>query len=88
VVLTDVVGSRDAVEDGRTGLLVPPGDPAAAAAAVIGLLRDPARRATLAQAGRDRVAERFDVRAMGAAHDALYADLTRSRGRARKEGPS
>jgi glycosyltransferase involved in cell wall biosynthesis len=88
VVLTDVVGSRDAVEDGRTGLLVPPGEPAAAAAAVVGLLRDPARRASLISAARERVAQRFDVRAMGAAHDALYADLTRSSRRARKGAPS
>jgi glycosyltransferase involved in cell wall biosynthesis len=88
VVLTDVVGSRDAVEDGRTGLLVPPEDPDAAAAAVVGLLRDPDRRGELASTAWARVAEHFDVRAMGAAHDALYADLTRSPRRARKEGPS
>jgi glycosyltransferase involved in cell wall biosynthesis len=88
VVLTDVVGSRDAVEDGRTGLLVPAGDPDAAAAAVLGLLADPVRRRALAGAARRRVAERFDVRAMGAAHDRLYADLTRSGQRARKRGPS
>jgi glycosyltransferase involved in cell wall biosynthesis len=76
VVLTDVVGSRDAVEDGTTGLLVPPGQPGRAAAAVVGLLQDPARRDRLVTSARQRLAQRFDVRAMGAAHDALYADLT------------
>jgi glycosyltransferase involved in cell wall biosynthesis len=75
VVLTDVVGSRDAVIPDQTGLLVPVGDPAAAAAAVTALLRDPVRRSSLAHAARRRLAERFDVRAMGARHDALYRSL-------------
>lgn len=79
VVLTDVVGSRDAVLPDVTGLLVPPGDPASAALAVVALLRDPDRRAALAAAAKDRLAERFDVRSMGARHDALYRSLLRPR---------
>jgi glycosyltransferase involved in cell wall biosynthesis len=77
VVLTDVVGSRDAVETGVSGVLVPPGRPAALGAAVVELLRDPERRARLGAAGRERVRERFDVRAAGAALAALYAELAR-----------
>jgi glycosyltransferase involved in cell wall biosynthesis len=77
VVLTDVVGSRDAVVDGVSGRLVPVGKPEALAAAVVELLADPVARATLARAGRARVVEHFDVRAMGAALDALYAELRR-----------
>lgn len=75
VVLTDVVGSRDVVEPGSTGLLVPPGDPDAAARAVIGLLDDRTARAAMARRARQRLAERFDVTRMGAAHDLLYAEL-------------
>ena len=79
VVLTDVVGSRDAVEPGRSGILVPPGRPDLLGAEVVRLLGDAPARERLGAAGRDRVAERFDVRAMGAALDRLYADLSRSR---------
>ena len=41
VVVTDALGVRDYVEDRRTGLIVPPGDPAAMRAALDWLL-DPA----------------------------------------------
>lgn len=55
-----VVGGRsggvvDAVVHGETGLLVPPEDPEAVAAALIGLLTDPAGRRRLGAAGRARV---------------------------------
>ncbi len=75
VVLTEVVGSRDTVEHGVSGLIVPPEDPDALAEAVIGLLRDPDGRRRMGRAGQARVVERFDVRAMGRALDDLYAGL-------------
>jgi len=50
VVATDVGGLHDLVTG--TGLLVPPGDPAAIASAVDSILADPARRAELAAHGR------------------------------------
>jgi glycosyltransferase involved in cell wall biosynthesis len=75
VVLTDVVGNRDTVEHGRSGLLVPPGDVAALAAAVGALLadRDLARR--LGRAGQERVRERFTLARMADALGDLYARL-------------
>jgi glycosyltransferase involved in cell wall biosynthesis len=56
--------------------LVPPGDAGALAAALTELLASPSRRAELAAAGRERVAERFSVAAMRGAYDAVYAALS------------
>ena len=56
VVASAVGGLADAVDDGRTGLLVPPGDPEALATAIVRLLHDDALRRRLGAAGR-RVVE-------------------------------
>jgi glycosyltransferase involved in cell wall biosynthesis len=70
-VATDVGGTREAVVS-ATGVLIPPRDPRALAAAVIALLRDPRRRAAMAAASRARHAERFTVERMVAATAAVY----------------
>ena len=72
VVSTDVVGIPELVEHGVTGLLVPPDDPDALAAAIAKLVADPALAATLGRAGRARVAERFDPAAATAALRAVF----------------
>jgi len=59
VVATDVDGIPEVVSHGRTGLLVPPRDPPALAAALLAVLRDTALAARLGQAGRERVAAHF-----------------------------
>jgi radical SAM protein with 4Fe4S-binding SPASM domain len=59
VVSTRTGGVPEAVEDGVTGLLVPPGDPEALAAALAKTLDDPALAARLGEAGRRRALERF-----------------------------
>ncbi len=76
VVLTDVVGTRDTVEDGRSGLLVAPEDPAALARGVGRLLAEPTLRRRLGEAGRARVEACFDVRAMAARLATVYETLT------------
>ena len=55
--------------------LVPPGDAGALATALTALLGDRGLRETTAEAGRERVAERFSVEVMRAKYDAAYADL-------------
>jgi glycosyltransferase involved in cell wall biosynthesis len=70
-VATDVGGTREALQP-ETGVLIPPGDPDALADAVIGLLRDPGRRAAMAAASRALHAERFTVERMVAETAAVY----------------
>ena len=60
VVASAVGGVPELVEDGRTGLLVPPGDAPALAAALTRLVQDPGLAAALGSAGRARVATRHD----------------------------
>ena len=61
VVSTRHSGIPEAVEDGESGLLVPPGDPGAFADALEVLLGDPAMRDRYGRRGRTVVEERFDV---------------------------
>lgn len=60
VIASRVGGIPELIEDGRTGLLVPPGDPAALAAAADRLLRDPAGAAALGARARRGVAAIHD----------------------------
>lgn len=59
VIASDFGGFREIVKPGVTGLLVPPQDPRALATAIDTLLREPALRAKLGQAGRRDIAARF-----------------------------
>lgn len=64
VVATAVDGTPELVEDGISGLLVPPEDPAALATAVGDLLDHPERAAALGRAARERIARHFTRNAM------------------------
>lgn len=79
VVVSDVVGNRDAVEHGVSGLLAPAADPPALAAAVLKLMADTELRDRLAGAGRRRVADHFAVEAMGARLGEAYRTLVSGR---------
>jgi glycosyltransferase involved in cell wall biosynthesis len=72
VVASSVGGVPEAVEDGDTGLLVPPRDPARLAAALERLLADPALRRRLGSNGRERVREHFGLEAFQQRHVAVY----------------
>lgn len=75
VVATDIEGTREAVSDGRTGVLVPPADPEALARAVRRLLADPAWAGQLAAAGRAEVQTCFSAAAMVAAVTQVYTEI-------------
>jgi glycosyltransferase involved in cell wall biosynthesis len=82
VVASDVGGLRDVVEDGATGLMVPPGDPAALAAALDTLLGDPERRRQMGEEGR-RHARQFEAAAVAPRVVEVFKDalLWRTAGR-------
>jgi glycosyltransferase involved in cell wall biosynthesis len=75
VVATAVGGLVDAVEDGVTGLLVPPGDPRALRAALERLLADPALRQRMGAAARERARAAFGRDAQADALLAAYRAL-------------
>lgn len=64
VVATAVGGTPELVEDGVTGLLVPPRDPDRLAAAIRSLVEDPERARVFGAAGRERVEREFSETAM------------------------
>jgi len=73
MVVTDVGGNAEAVEHGVSGWVVPPGDPAALAAAILELAHDAARRRRLGEAARRRVAAAFSLEECVARYRRLYA---------------
>ena len=77
VVASAVGGIPEVVSDGETGLLVPPDDPGALAAALNALLGDPARADALGRAGRERAVTEFGWQAVAAQTAGLYAELAR-----------
>lgn len=77
VVATQVPGSADIVRHGETGLLVPPGQPAALAEALIALAGDPLRRRELGKRGRELVESRYSLRRFITELETLYETLYR-----------
>ncbi|MGZ6344655.1 MAG: glycosyltransferase family 4 protein [Candidatus Limnocylindrales bacterium] len=72
VVATNVGGIPEMIEDGRTGLLVPPHDAPALAAGIVRLLTDHPLADMVARAGHDLVHQRFCVEYMASAVAAIY----------------
>ncbi|MCC7141289.1 MAG: glycosyltransferase family 4 protein, partial [Candidatus Eisenbacteria bacterium] len=75
VVATTAGGSAETVAPGETGYLVPPGDPTALGHALRALLRDPALRRQMGEAGRLWVAARFSHESMVEGTIACYREL-------------
>lgn len=77
VVATAVGGNPEIVLPGKTGQLVPAGDSAALAEAIITMCREQPQWLRMGQAGRERVAQNFDVRRMAHDYEQLYQELGR-----------
>lgn len=75
VVATNIRGCREAVEDGRTGILVPVRDAQALAEAIIYLLQNEERAQEMGRAGRKRAEELFDERKVFQRVEAEYRQL-------------
>jgi glycosyltransferase involved in cell wall biosynthesis len=91
IATTDVGGVRDVIRDGETGLVVPPGDVVAVAAAVGRLLDDDPLRTRVAAAARSLVESDLSEEAMVEGYLRVYSDaLSRRRTRAseRRSGAS
>lgn len=84
VVASDIGGARFLIDDGRTGLVVPPGDEPALASAVERLMTGPGRARAMAAAAQDEVARRFSVSRLADETLAAYQAALEGRGAARR----
>jgi type III pantothenate kinase len=79
VVVSSVGGLTDTVADGRTGLVVPPRDPAALAGALRRLQRDPNLRMRLGNGGVDRTRSSYSWRVVAESTARVYREVLGSR---------
>jgi hypothetical protein len=77
MIVTDVGGNAEAVQDGKTGLVVPARDPDRLAAAIVKLSNDPAARAAFGRSGQHRVRDCFSFEACIDSYERLYTGLLR-----------
>jgi glycosyltransferase involved in cell wall biosynthesis len=78
IVTSDVPGCREVVEHGENGLLIPPGDPAALAEALVLLAGNPTLRHKMGAAGRMKAVNRFANEKIIAATLNVYSDLLKT----------
>lgn len=79
-IASSVGGNVEIIEDGKTGLLVPPEDCSRLAAAILQLLRNPVLAADLGKNGQNLVAAEFSFRRLIEKTDQLYTELLEARG--------
>jgi glycosyltransferase involved in cell wall biosynthesis len=85
---TDVGGAGEALDEGRCGLLVPPDDPGALAAALVRLRDDPAGRERLGTAARERARALYTATRMASAYVDLWTRAVARPRRARLRVPA
>lgn len=83
VVASDVGGLRDLIDHGATGLLVPPGDPGALAAALDSLLDDPETRQRMGEMGQLR-ARQYEAAAVAPRIVEVFEEALTLRARPRR----
>ena len=83
VVATATEGTKEIVNDGTTGLIVPIGDVSALSAAIVSLLEDEDRRLALGAHSRDWARARFDLERMIEMTERVYAEALRGASRVR-----
>lgn len=76
IVSTIVSGTVDLIRHGQSGLLVPPGEPTRLAEAIIQLLSDPEKAASLGAAARRSVEDSFTIQFVASRYLDLYRELT------------
>ena len=81
VIASDIGGLPEIVEDRRTGLLVPPGDPDAFAAAIVELAANGALASEMGRAARERALREFSLDRCADRIDALYRSALARRAR-------
>ncbi|MEO8444704.1 MAG: glycosyltransferase, partial [Gammaproteobacteria bacterium] len=74
-IVTSTGGSAELVEDGVSGLVVPPGDAEVLAAALLRLQRDPTANRAMGARARERIGARFRLEDSVSAHLALFQEL-------------
>lgn len=80
VVTTDVGGCPELVIDSKTGLIVPPAQPRKLADAILSVLRDSDRGASMGAAGRDRALKEFGMDRWLDENEAVYTELLGQKG--------
>jgi len=86
VVAFDVAGSREAVVNGRTGILVEPKDTGALEQAILTLAGNAMLRRACGDAARKRMREEFSIDTMVDKHIELYESLLNGRGNEQRQG--
>lgn len=85
-IATAVGGIPEVIEEGKSGLLVPPADADALASALQHLLNDPQRQAALRQHAQARFHQYFSMQQFVVAHERLYEELMNERAGTTREG--
>jgi glycosyltransferase involved in cell wall biosynthesis len=79
-IATDVGGNREAIEEGVTGFLTPPGDEDAVAEKLLRILNNPARGREIGERAREVVRESFTIEATARKSIDLYHTILRQKG--------
>ncbi|XSG73969.1 glycosyltransferase family 4 protein [Herpetosiphon llansteffanensis] len=77
VIITDVGGARDAIDDGQNGLIIPPDDQPALEQALLAVLGDAAARQRMGQTARQRVQQEFALSVIAKRLRSLYEGVAK-----------